>query len=116
MVLYSRDGFLLLLQQGMSDEVRHLEQVIVLGAAGGGATDDVLYGDVTYREISGIVQEVPTVVERASARWDEAPKYPAYARPAPSTRRRPPRDQGSAQASATEGGAAQDQPETLKLF
>ena len=67
-------------------------------------------------DLSRLTQEVLAVVERARARWDEAPKYPAYARPAPSTRRRPPRDQGSAQASATEGGAAQDQPETLRLF
>ena len=67
-------------------------------------------------DLSGLTQEVSAVIERARARWDEAPKYPAYARPAPSTRRRPPRDQGSAQASATEGGAAQDQPETLRLF
>ena len=67
-------------------------------------------------DLSRLTQEVLAVVERARARWDEAPKYPAYARPAPSTRRRPPRDQGSAQASATEGGAAQQQPETLRLF
>ncbi len=66
-------------------------------------------------DLSGLTQEVTAVIERARARWDEAPKHPAYARPAPSTRRRPPRDQGSVQASATEGGAAQDQPES-RLF
>ena len=67
-------------------------------------------------ELSALAGELLAVVERARATWDETPKYPAYARPAPSTRRRPRRDQGSAQASATEGGAAQDQPETLRLF
>ena len=71
---------------------------------------------VAYRAMSGIVQEVPAVVARASARWDEAPLYPAYARPAPSTSRRTPRDPGSAQVPVTEGGAAQDQPETLRLL
>ncbi len=61
-------------------------------------------------DLSGLVREVTAVIERARARWDEAPKYPAYARPAPSTRRRPPRDQGSAQASATEGGRPKTSP------
>ena len=35
-------GFLLLLQHGVGDEVGHLEQVVVLGASEGRATDDSL--------------------------------------------------------------------------
>ena len=46
MVLHSGDGGLLLFQQGVGNEVRHLKQVVVLGAAEGRASDDLLYGDV----------------------------------------------------------------------
>ena len=68
-------------------------------------------------DLSGLVREVPAVIERARARWEDAPKYPVYARPAPSTRRRPRRAQGSAVQNTTdEGEAAQEQPETLRLF
>ncbi len=54
---------------------------------------------------SELVREVSAVIERASARWEDAPKYPAHARHAPSTGRRPRREQGAAQASSVEGGA-----------
>ena len=37
---------------------------------------------------SELVREVSAVIERASARWEEAPKYPAHARPASPARRR----------------------------
>ena len=65
---------------------------------------------------SGLVREVLAVVERARARWEDAPKYPAYARPTPSTGRRPRRNQGSTQASTAEGEGVQQEPETLRLF
>ena len=67
-------------------------------------------------DLSGLTQEVSAVIERARAKWEEAPKYPAHARPAPPARRRPRSGQGSAQAGAAEGGADQQQPETLRLF
>ena len=67
-------------------------------------------------DMAGLTQEVLPVIERARAKWEEEPRHPAHARPAPPARRRPQRAQGPAQASATEGGAAQDQPETLRLF
>ena len=67
-------------------------------------------------DLSELSQEVSAVIERARATWEDTPKHPAYERPAPSTGRRPRRDQGAAQASAVEGGAAQDEPQTLKLF
>ena len=68
------------------------------------------------RDLSGLTQEVLAVVERARAKWEDAPQYPAHERPAPPARRRTRREQGSAQAVAAEGGADQQQPETLRLF
>ncbi len=67
-------------------------------------------------DLSGLAQEVLAVTERARARWEDQPKYPAYARPAPPARRRNRREQGSAQAGAAEGGADQQQPEPPRLF
>ena len=68
------------------------------------------------QDLSGLAQEVLAVTERARARWEDQPKYPAYARPAPPARRRNRREQGSAQAGAAEGGADQQQPEPPRLF
>ena len=67
-------------------------------------------------DLSGLTQEVLPVIERARARWEDEPKYPAHARPAPPARRRPRREQGSAQGEAAEEGAEQQQPATLRLF
>ena len=68
-------------------------------------------------DLAGLAQEVPAVIERARAKWEDEPKHPAHERPAPPARRQPRRGQGSAQAGAAEGGAAeQQQPETLRLF
>ena len=67
-------------------------------------------------DLSELVREVPAVAERARAKWEDAPKYPAHTRPAPSTGRRPRRAQGSAQDSAVEGGDAQEQSPTIRLF
>ena len=65
-------------------------------------------------DLSGLAQEVQAVIERARARWEDEPKYPAHARPTPSTRGRGRREQSSAKDSTAEGDSAQ--PETLKLF
>ena len=65
---------------------------------------------------SELAQEVPAVIERARAKWEDEPKYAAHERPAPPARRRTGRGQGSAQAGAAEVGADQQQPETLRLF
>ena len=67
-------------------------------------------------DLSGLTQGALAVVERARARWEDEPKYPAHVRPAPPARRRARRGQGAAQAGATEGEADQQQPETLRLF
>ena len=68
-------------------------------------------------DLAGLTQEVSAVIERARARWEDEPKHPAHARPAPPARRRNRREQGTAQAGTAEGGAEQQQqPETLRLF
>ena len=67
-------------------------------------------------DVSGLTQEVSAVVERAKAKWEDEPKYPAHERPAPPARRRNRRGQGTAQADAAEGEVEQQQPETLRLF
>ena len=66
-------------------------------------------------DLSGLTQEILAVVERARAKWKDAPKLPAYERPAPPARRRNRRGQGAAQETDTaEDGAEQQQ--TLRLF
>ena len=68
-------------------------------------------------DLSELTQEVSAVIERARAKWEEAPKYPAHERPAPPAKRRTRREQRSAQAStAVEGESDQQQPEALRLF
>ena len=67
-------------------------------------------------DLSGLAQEVPAVMERARARWQETPKHPAYARPAPPARRRNRRRQGAAQASTAEGEAERERALTPRLF
>ncbi len=63
---------------------------------------------------SGLTEEVPTVIQRARARWEENPKHPVYERPAPPAKSRKRRGQGTAKdADAT---AKTEQQETLKLF
>ena len=65
---------------------------------------------------SGLTQEVPAVIERARARWEETPKHPAYARPAPPARSRNRRGQGTAQGATATEEAEQAQQQTLRLF
>ena len=67
-------------------------------------------------DLSGLTQEVSAVIERAKARWESEPKYPAHVKPAPPARRRNRREQGTAQAETPEGETEQEQPETLRLF
>ena len=68
-------------------------------------------------DVSGLAQEVSAVVERARARWEDAPKHPAYARPAPPPRRRNRRGQEAAQEASTETSEeTQAQQQTLRLF
>ena len=67
-------------------------------------------------DLTGLAQEVPGVVERARARWEDEPRHPAHERPGPPARRRNRREPGAAQAEIAEGEASQQQPETLRLF
>ena len=67
-------------------------------------------------DLTGLAQEVPGVVERARARWEDEPRHPAHQRPALPARRRTRREPGAAQPSTAEGEADQPQPETLRLF
>ena len=68
-------------------------------------------------DLSGLTHELPAVIERARAKWEDEPRYPAHEKPAPPARRRNRREQGAAQAGAAEGEAEQqEQPETLRLF
>ena len=68
------------------------------------------------RDLSELAQEVPAVTERARARWENEPRYPAHVKPAPPPRRQTRRGQGAAQPSNADGAASQLQPETLRLF
>ena len=67
-------------------------------------------------DLASLAQEVPAVTERARARWEDAPKHPAYERPAPPTRRRNRRQQGTAQDANAEGAAEQEPQQELRLF
>ena len=62
---------------------------------------------------TGLTQEVPAVIDRARARWEDNPRHPAYARPVP-VRSRSRRGQGAAQATTADGEEAQQA--TFGLF
>ena len=105
-------------QAGPSDDLK-----VVVSLKGGRATigvqqpsSDPHIESFDDRDISGLTEEVSAVIERARAKWEDEPRYPAHARPAPPARRQPRRSQAAAQAGAAEGGADQQQPETLRLF
>ena len=67
-------------------------------------------------DLPALAQEVAAVTERAKARWEEAPKHPAYERPAPPSKRRNRRQQGAAQTANAEAETEQAQQQTLRLF
>ena len=107
-------------ETGSSDDLK-----VVMSIKGGRATIGVQRPSAdphieTFEEgnLTALAQEVPAVAERARARWEDAPKHPAYDRPAPPARRRNRREQGAAQ-EATAGAetqAAEEQQQTLTLF
>ncbi len=105
-------------QAGPPDDLK-----VVVSLKGGRATigvqqptSDPYIESFDDRGLSGLTQEVPAVVERARARWEDEPRHPAHARPAPPARRQTRRGQGSAQAGTAEGVTYQQQPEALRLF
>ena len=67
-------------------------------------------------DLPRLALEVSTVVERARTRWEEFPKHPEYARPAPSSRRRGRRRQGEGREATSEGEAEDTQQQAMRLF
>ena len=111
-------------EQDAGDETGSSEDLKVLVSVKGGRatigvqqpSSDPYIESFDYRDLSGLTQEVSAVIEMARVKWEEAPKHPAYERPAPPARRRNRREQGAAQAGTAEGEVEQQQPETLRLF
>ncbi len=67
-------------------------------------------------DLSNLLDRIPAVIERAEARWREAPRHPGYARAAPPARRSGRRGQASSSASVDESETAAAQQQTLQLF
>ncbi len=67
-------------------------------------------------DLPGLAQEVPAVTERARARWEDEPRYPAHVKPALQARRQTRRGQVSAHASTANEGEAQRQLEMPRLL
>ena len=111
-------------EQAVGDETGSSEDLkVVVSLKGGTATigvqqpsSDPHIESFDDLDASGLAREVPAVIERARAKWEDEPKHPAHERPAPPARRRNRREQGAAQAGNAEGEAEQQQPETLRLF
>ena len=111
-------------EQAVGDETGSSEDLkVVVSLKGGRATigvqqpsSDPHIESFDDLDASGLAREVPAVIERARAKWEDKPKHPAHERPAPPARRRNRREQGAAQAGSAEGEAEQQQPETLRLF
>ena len=64
-------------------------------------------------DMAGLAQEIPAVTERAKARWEGTPKFPAHERPSPPPRRRARRGQ---EASTETSEETQAQQQMLRLF
>ena len=65
-------------------------------------------------DLTTLLERIPGVLERAQARWREAPRHPGYARPASPTTRTG-RSGRRGQAAAVDSGTAAQQ-QTLQLF
>ena len=111
-------------EQTVGDETEAPEDLkVVVSLKGGRATigvqqpsSDPYIESFDDPDLSGLSQEVPAVIERARAKWEDEPKHPAHERPAPPARRRSRGQQGSAQDATTGAEAAQAQQQTLRLF
>ena len=77
------------------------------------STADPHIATFEYRNLSDLAQEILAVTESARARWEDAPKHPAYERPAPPARRRNRRQQGAARGATADEA---EQQQTLRLF
>ncbi len=112
-------------EQATGEETGSSEDLkVVVSVKGGRATigvqqpaSDPHIESFDGHDLAELPQEVSAVIERARAKWEDEPRYPAHERPAPPARRQPRRGQAPAQAAAAaEGGADQQQPEPLRLF
>ena len=111
-------------EQAAGDETESAEGLkVVVSIKGGRATIGVQQASSDPHietfddpDLAGLTQEALAVVERARARWEDEPKFPAHVRPAPPARRRNRREQTPAQASAAGAEAEQAQQQTLRLF
>ena len=66
-------------------------------------------------DLSTLLERIPGVLERAQARWRDAPMHPGYARPAPPARRSGRRGQPASPGDPEDAEAAAQQ-QTLQLF
>ena len=112
-------------EQAVEDETGSSEDLkVVVSIKGGRATIGVQQPSADPHiesfddlDVSGLAQELPAMVERARARWEDTPKHPAHVRPDPPARRRNRRQQGAAQEASTETSEeTQAQQQTLRLF
>ena len=67
-------------------------------------------------DLTGLTQELPAVIERARARWEDNPRHPAHVRPDPPAGSRSRRVQGTAQDATGSAEESQAQQQTLRLF
>ena len=111
-------------EQAAGEEIEASEDLkVVVAIKGGRATigvqrpeSDPHIESFDDGDLAGLTDEVPAVVERARAGWEESPKHPAHVRPAPPARSRNRRGQGPAQDSTATAEAEQAQQQTLRLF
>ena len=112
-------------QPAPTDSETTYELKVVLSIRGNRATIGVQRPSVDphieafdYADLFGLADELPAVVARARAIWEEEPRHPAYVKPASQPRQRNGRQQTTAQPATTEGETEteQPQPETLRLF
>ena len=110
-------------EQAAGDETGSSEDLkVVVSIKGGRATigvqrpsSDPHIESFDDPDLAGLTQEVPAVIERARAKWEDEPKHPAHERPAPPARRQPRRSQAAVQAETAETEAEQQQ-QMLRLF
>ncbi len=67
-------------------------------------------------DLSTLLDRIPGVLERAKARWRDAPRHPGYARPAPPARRGGRRGQPPSPGSVDDPETPAAQQQTLQLF
>ena len=67
-------------------------------------------------DLTTLLGRIPGVIERAQARWRDAPQHPGYVRPAPPARRGGRRGQPASPGAPQDAEAAAAQQQTLQLF